>query len=64
MLICIQILSNQGNNLRVALIHLSRPEIQRGQQVRGDSGGTIFHAIPGTDFHANKHSEVFRAWVG
>jgi hypothetical protein len=53
-LICIQIRSNQGNYLRVALIHLSRPEIQGGQQVRGYSGSTIFHAKPGAVFHANQ----------
>jgi putative transposase len=43
-LICIQIRSSQGNYFHVALIHLSRPEIQGGQQVRGYSGSTIFHA--------------------
>jgi hypothetical protein len=41
--------------LRVALIHLSRPEILRGQQLRGYSGGTIFHAKPGSEFHANQN---------
>jgi hypothetical protein len=56
----IQILSNHGvfAYLRISLIDLSRPEIQRSQIVTDYSGGTVLHGKPGSGFNAKRCTEI------